>query len=369
MKIQSVILAAGAGTRMQPLTGDVSKVMLPAANIPILKYIVDMMKNITDDIIIVINKDQKDIKKYFDHTQIQFAIQKHQLGTADAVRAAEKYLSGNFIVKNGDELILKTDLEKFTTTKPYTIACFHVKEPQRFGVFSISNEFITDIVEKPINPPSNLINAGMYLSDLDIFDAIRKTQISERGEYEITDSWKILIEEGKKLTPFILKKWNTIGYPWHFFDANKLVLDETGSNINSTINHNTIIEEPVAIGRKVEIGKNAIITKYSSVGNSCEIGENVLIKNSVIMEGCQIGDNAKIMDSVIGKNVIIGKNSVLDNTANGGTVKMWVKGKLINSGLEKLGSVIGHNTIIGDNIKIKGGTKIDPDSRISKRVL
>ncbi|MCD6215467.1 MAG: NTP transferase domain-containing protein [Candidatus Aenigmarchaeota archaeon] len=367
MKIQAVILAAGAGTRMQPLTGDVSKVMLPAANIPMLEHIVKMMETITDEIIIVINKGQKDVKNYFDHTQIQFAIQKHQLGTADALRAAEKYLSNNFIVKNGDELILKRDLEKFAMTKPYTIACFRVKEPQRFGVFSLSNGFITDIIEKPKEPPSNLINAGMYLSDLDIFDAIRKTPVSERGEYEITDSWKILIEEGKKIKPFILEKWNTIGYPWHFFDANKLILDDSGSTIKSHISAD--IEEPVAIGRNVIIGNNTKITKYSSIGNSCEIGENVLIKNSVIMEGCQIADNAKIMDSVIGKNVIIGENSILDNTVDGKTVKMWVNGKLVDSRRKELGSVIGHNTIIGDNIKIKAGTKIDPDSKITKRVV
>ena len=363
--MQTVILAAGSGTRMQPLTGKTSKVMLPIANKPMLAWLIDTMRTVSDEIILVINKDQSDIQKAF--PDCKFVVQKNKLGTADALRYAEGMVSGKFIVKNGDELIDEEDLRKFSESPPYTVACFRVKEPWRFGVFSLNEGKIVDIVEKPERPPSNLINAGMYLADERIFDAIRNTPVSDRGEYEITDTWKMMIQSGIDYKPFVLSKWNTIGYPWHFFDANRLLLDKTGSMIKSTISSNVKVEQPVAIGPNTEIGDGSFVSQYSSIGENCKIGRNVFIENSVLMNNCYIADEAVIRDSIVGENVKIGAGTILENKAADGTVKMWVSGKLVDSGRQTLGSVIGHNTVIGKGIKINAGTRIDPDSEILVR--
>src|SRR3989344_2665141 len=235
-----VILAAGNGTRMCPLTQTMSKPMIPVANKPLLEWYVEKIEKLGTDIILVVRKDQKDIREYFDG-RVEFAYQDTPKGTADAILATAHFIHD---------------------------------QPKRFGVFTLENELIKDIIEKPnINKPSP-VNVGLYIFDKHIFDFIRKTPFSERRELEITTTWKMMIENGFEFYSFRMSDWLTVGYPWEILEANQKILNENGSKIHKTaeMRPGTYIEHPVFIGENSIIGPNCYIRKYSTIGKNCKIG-------------------------------------------------------------------------------------------------
>lgn len=220
--MKAVILAAGKGLRLRPLTLTKQKCMLSIVDKPLLEHNVEILSEFCDEVIIVVGEKKKQIMNYFKN-MCSYVEQKEQLGTAHAIKLVEKMVDNEFFVLNGDILVKKEDIERLISKKPITIAVYQVKEPWRCGVVRLKNKKIVDIVEKPAKgkEPSNLINAGAYLFDWRIFEAIDKTKISERGEYEITDSLKILIREGVEIKPFMLSNWIDIGTPRDLLYINK----------------------------------------------------------------------------------------------------------------------------------------------------
>jgi bifunctional UDP-N-acetylglucosamine pyrophosphorylase/glucosamine-1-phosphate N-acetyltransferase len=368
--MQVVLIAAGRGTRLKPLTEDfvdrsgnkrtTSKCMIPVANKPLLQWTADAFRKVSNDIIIVVRKDQSDIIECF--PDCRFIYQEEQLGTANAVACAEPLIKDRFILMNADELILGDDIMEFSKLDPYAMATSHSDHPEKFGIVDIKNGIVKNIVEKPNEPASGLVNSGMYFFDRRIFDAIRRTKKSERGEYELTDSMKILISEGVEIRNFTLKHWVPLSYPWNILEANKFLLDRFGSQMGKAeIRPGSYIEEPVAIGDGCVIGPNCFIRKYSSIGKNCKVGNAVEIKNSVIMENSFVSHLSYVGDSIIGRNCNIGAGAVFANLRlDDRNVKMDVNGSRVDSGSRKLGGVVGHDVKFGVNVTVMPGKKIWP---------
>ena len=357
--MQFVILAAGLGTRMMPLTANRSKLMLPVANKPFLEWNVDALKDI-GDVILVLRKDQKDIIDHFKNCRIVY--QEEPLGTANAIACCKDLIEDRFIVINGDEFIPKSDIEKFSRLDGYNIATFP-GDSSRFGALTIDEDIVTGIAEKDANGTA-LINAGMYMFEKSVFEAIEKTELSGRGEYEITDSIRIMIENGVKIKAFRLSSWNTLGYPWDLLDINQALLKRTGSIIgdNVDIRPGSYIEHPVAIGDGSIIGPNCYIRKYSSIGKNCKVGNAVEIKNSIIMDNSFVSHLSYVGDSVVGSNCNIGAGTIFANLRlDDKNIKMVIKNEKIDSGMRKLGAFVGDNVKFGVNVTLMPGKKIWPD--------
>lgn len=357
--MQCVIMAAGFGTRLEPVTNNMSKVMVPVANKPLLEWVFNAAKKISNDVFIIVRKDQQDIKEFFSD-KAEFIYQDKPLGTADAIGCCKEFVGGTFLLLSGDGLAVEKDIEQFSRLDGTSMATCAVKNPSDFGVVSIENGFVKSIEEKPFDPKCNLANCGMYVFDDSIFDAIKKTKPSQRGEYEITDSLRLL-DNGIK--NFTLTKWVTITYPWDILDANSMMLDQFGSQIskNAEIRPGSYIEEPVAIGDSI-IGPNCYIRKYSSIGNNCKVGNAVEIKNSIIMGNSFVSHLSYVGDSVVGRNVNIGAGAIFANLRlDEKTVKMNIKGERIDSGRKKLGALVGDNVKLGVNVTIMPGKKIYPN--------
>lgn len=359
--MQFVILAAGLGTRLMPLTANKSKLMLAIANKPFLEWTVDAVSKM-GEVILVVRQDQKDIIEYFKN-MCKFAYQEKPRGTADAIAVCERYVSGSFIVINGDEFIKKEDIESFSKLEGYNIAVSKCKDSSLFGNLSVEGGLVTNIAEKD-GIGTSVINAGMYMFDEKIFVAIKKTQLSARGEYEITDALEILIKDGVKIKVFELSKWNTLGYPWDMLEINKELLDRTGSIIGKKveIRPGSYIEEPVAIGDNSIIGPNCYIRKYSSIGSNCKVGNAVEIKNSIIMDNTKIPHLSYVADSVIGSNCNIGAGTIFANLRlDEKPISVKIKGRKINSNRKKLGAFVGDNVKFGVNVTVMPGKKIWPN--------
>ena len=204
--MRAVILTAGEGTRMRPLTLTRPKTMLPVGGKPLLEYNVEALRDAgIKNITMIVGYQKEAVMEHFKDGEslgvnITYVIQEERLGTAHAIGQVANLAGNNkdaIIVTNGDIILenelIKSLMDKYHQSHAQSILVLtEVEDPSAFGVVELEGDCIRDIVEKP-NPgeaPSNLINAGIYLFDPSIFQAIEKTEKSERGEYEITDSLK-----------------------------------------------------------------------------------------------------------------------------------------------------------------------------------
>jgi len=367
--MQTIILAAGEGQRVKPLTLTMSKAMIPIANKPTIEWIIKAVEKFSDEIIIVARKEQRDLIDYFSaYKNVKFVFQPKPLGTAHAIQQCEKHVEGDFFVFNGDVLTTRAEIQGLMKKKPKAplICGYKVSNPKEYGVLTMEGNYVTELTEKPSKPKSNMINAGIYIFNEKIFDAIEKTKISPRGEYEITDSIKILMAN-EKMRYHELKKWTHVGLLWHLLEANQMVLEEYGTMIgkNVKIKPGAYIEKPVAIGDNSVIGPNCYVRNFSSIGKNCKVGNAVEVKNCIIMDNSFVSHLSYVGDSVIGRNCNIAAGTIFGNLRlDEKPIGMKVNGQMMNSGKRKLGSIVGDNVKFGVNCTIMPGKKIWPNIHI-----
>lgn len=221
--MKAVILAAGAGTRLEPLTLAISKSMIPLAGRPMLDWVVDSAKAVADKVVIVVRREQTDILEHFNgRPDIEFVYQDKPLGTGHALMQAKGKVSDDFLLLNGDILTTREDIRALAKLPAPAIAGFEVPNPKQFGVLTIgSNGKVTELVEKPANPKSKIINAGIYKLNASIFPLLEHLEKSPRGEYEVTDALA-------KLMPMNCHKlavWEHMTYPSDIPRLSKFVLE------------------------------------------------------------------------------------------------------------------------------------------------
>lgn len=385
--MKAVILAAGKGTRMGPLTENRPKVMLPVANKPILEHIILTleMAGIRDFLIVtgyrkeIISEYFKDGSKY--GVNIEYVEQKMQKGTADAIGSVRDLIDERFLVTNGDVLARGSDIKNLLKTEgDVVIASKKVASPEEYGILYVKGNRVEKIVEKPKSSISDIANAGIYVFSPEIFDAIDNTKPSLRGEYEITDSIQSMIDSGKLSGFILLEKWQDIGFPWHMLEANEILLQD-GSDIqweirgevephatlkgNVSIGEGTIVRNgsyiigPAVIGKNCDIGPNCFLRPATSIGDRVRIGNAVEVKNSIVMNGTHIGHLSYVGDSIIGENCNFGAGTKVANLRHDGrAVLVELSGKKFNSGRRKLGVIMGDNVHTGINSMINVGTAI-----------
>jgi UDP-N-acetylglucosamine diphosphorylase/glucosamine-1-phosphate N-acetyltransferase len=397
--MKAVVLAAGLGTRMRPLTFTKPKFLLPVAGRPALDHTFMLLKNAGIDKVAVVVSYGKEqiIERYGDGSRlglrIEYLHQKELLGTANAVLVAEDFVGGeHFLVMNGDTLVDQESLnallkrhKEVGSNKNFggIMATIEVDEPEQFGIVFLKGEKVSEVVEKPKRIKSRLANAGVYIFDPVIFHAIKRTKLSKRREYELTASIQILISENKAVYPSPLKLWADIGRPWDLLVANEYFLQgqrgevhgkvEVGASVGenvyvgegSQIRSGSYILGPTYIGKDCDIGPNCFIRPCTSIGGDVRIGNAVEVKNSIVMDHTNIGHLSYVGDSIIGSNCNLGAGTTLANLRlDEKPVKMEVGGKVVSSGRRKLGTIIADNVKTGINCTINVGVKIGPDSAI-----
>jgi len=216
--MKAVILAGGKGTRLRPFTDTVSKPMVDINGKPLIDYVIKGISPYINNFLLVVGHGKESVMEYLkDGSQfgvkIRYVEQKEPLGTAHAIACVENYVNERFIVLNGD-IIFDFSLMKELIKKKNCITVKEVAEPWRFGVIAPEGNRVKSIVEKPQagKEPSKLANIGIYGFTRDIFNFIRKTPLSYRGEFEITDSIQLAIEAGVKFEYLKLEgQWHDIG--------------------------------------------------------------------------------------------------------------------------------------------------------------
>jgi bifunctional UDP-N-acetylglucosamine pyrophosphorylase/glucosamine-1-phosphate N-acetyltransferase len=214
--MQAVILAAGLGTRMRPLTNDTPKPLLKVLGRPLLEYNLEALKEFVDEIIIVVGYKSEMIKSYFGHSfkgkPIRYVEQKEQLGTGHALLCAEPMIKDRFIIILGDDFAAAEVIRKAVMHRLCVVAR-KVGDPERFGIVETSNGYVTGLEEKPARPKSDLANTGIWVMDRKIIELMKRQGKSKRGEYELPDALLELIKTEKVSCEAITEGWIPIGYP------------------------------------------------------------------------------------------------------------------------------------------------------------
>lgn len=404
--MKAVILAAGEGKRLRPITSLRPKPMIPLLGKPLLEHTIFGLKQAgINHVLLIVGYKEETIRNYFDKhsdnldVKIEYISQEEYLGTAHAANYAKDFINEEpFILMYGDLLvdpeIFKKALQKFSETKHEgLITLLEVSNPQDYGIITLnSNGLVEKITEKP-SPDlklGNLANAGIYIFNPLIFKAIEKTKKSSRKEYEFTDSMEILINDlGGKIIGFNIKNyyWSDIGLPWQLFEVNRFLLDKQEPQIHGDVEDNASISENVYIGKNTiiksgsyiqgpcyigennVIGPNAFIRPYTSIENNCHIGM-CEVKNSMVFSNTSIPHFNYVGDSIICENVNLGAGTILSNLRfDKKSIKMKIEGKLLDTGRKKLGAIIGPNSQTGINASIMCGKKIGENSIVAANLL
>jgi bifunctional UDP-N-acetylglucosamine pyrophosphorylase/glucosamine-1-phosphate N-acetyltransferase len=385
--MKAIILAAGEGTRLRPLTSNTPKPLLLVAGKPFLTHVLEALKEagVTEVAILVGWKANRIKEFYGDGSELGMSItyleQKERLGTADAVRFAQRITDEPFICLNGDVVVSGGDLismRRLHEEKGVTVmGAVEVDDPSNFGVLETKEGMLVKVIEKPSRPPSNLINAGMFVFTPEIFHAISHIGKSPRGEYEVTDALSLLAEKDGVALHTLQTRWIDVGRPWDLLTANEIFMDRLVRRIEGTIEPNAVVENnvvvekgarvrsgsyvsgPVYISKGCDIGPNCYIRTGSCFGPDVRIGASVDVKNSIVMAGTHIPHLTYIGDSIIGERCNLGAGTKVANLRfDDRTVKLSFNGRLIDSGRRKLGVVMGDDVKTGINSMIDAGTII-----------
>ncbi|AUM64874.1 glucose-1-phosphate thymidylyltransferase [Brevibacillus laterosporus] len=316
--MKGLILCAGRGTRLYPLSYSQPKTLLPVANLPVIQHCLQKLLDVgIREIGIVISPNQLQIPAYVGNGQkygavIRYIEQQEPLGIAHAVSLAESFIAEDkFALFLGDNLMMESlhSLhDSFIKTDAYAaVLLSEVEKPQDFGIAEVQGEQIQSIVEKPQFPKSNLAVIGAYFFTPAIFQVIAGLQPSKRGEYEITDAIAALLQQGKKVVHSTTKlPYSDVGTMERWLEANRWMLDKSiGDEVQ--VGEGSMIDNCEIIG-PVMIGENCLLSNctigpYVCIQNGAEVRNCQRIENSILLEDTKLVNlDCYIHDSIFGRS-------------------------------------------------------------------
>jgi len=372
--MQAIILAAGEGVRVRPLTRSRPKAMIPVANRPIIEYVIDaLLKNGIREIVVVVGYRKEQVTRFLNglDAPIDVVVQEKQLGTAHALQCAESKITGDFLVLPGDNYIDPLSVARIRDI-PNAILVKEHPNPSNFGVVLLNNGLVTDIVEKPEHSPSFMVSTGIYSLKKSFFTHIRGN--------DITDAIQAMIVAGEQIRAVPADDWQDAIFAWDLLKMNRRLLKNLPMAREGTASRQTIIQGPVSIGKGTTIGPNTLITGPVVIGNDCTIGPNTVIMsntsigsrvildpftvigNAIIMDDTVIGSHSRIIDTVVGERCTLADHTSISTTAG----LLDIEGCTIRS---EFGAVLGDNVtsgpftvykngIVGNNVTIEGQESI-----------
>ena len=332
--MKALIPAAGQGVRLKPHTLTRPKPMVYVAGKPIIGHILDNLKGILDEIVIIVGYMKEKLidyveANYGDIFKIDFIEQTEILGLGHAVyMGKEKIGDSPVLITLGDEFFGMSYEEMLAAHRKLmpakgTLGVKHVDKPSHYGIVEHTGDTVSKLIEKPAHPTTDLAIAGVYLIEdtpllwgclEKVIDAGSVSGKGNKPNYQLTDALQLMVEEGAKLKIFNVPEWYDCGRPEMLLEVNRILLDKYGSE-NRGVMRRCVLIDPVRIadGCKLE---DAIIGPHVSIAEGTMI-QNSIIKNTIIGSNTEIRDmmlKASIInDEVVmhgrGQTVNVGENS------------------------------------------------------------
>lgn len=383
MSIESaVILAAGEGQRLRPLTKHRPKPMLPAATSPILEYVFDALIDAgVDDLHVVVGYQRSRVQEHFGPTYrdrtITYHIQEKQLGSGHALMQAREAVTGDFLVVNGDEIV-STDtvtavLEAHSAADVCTLAVVESTAAPLYGAVRLDGETVTELTEKPGSGAYRLLNIGVYAFGPSFFSTVEQLD-REDGELGLTDSITAVLDRGGHVRGIKAGGLpSEVTYPWDLPAlAQTLLVDgqvseparDPGVYVADAaqVAESATLHAPVVIGTDAVVEPGAIVGPNTAVGHSVTVEAGAVVRDSVLDTDTHVHANATLIDTVTGRNVEVGAGAA----APGGPADVRVDTTVHKS--ERLGCVLADRTRLGGGATVTPGLLVGPGATIAPGV-
>ena len=395
-----LFLCGGVGKRMFPITED--KFLLKFLGQTLLEHHIEIAKEAELTEFVIVGNPQnigriEEITANIPGIKAKLTLQKEPLGIGDAIKSASQSLEDEIIVVNPNDVFPSSAYSKLIEARQDGSAISYLLgyEVNDYfpGGYLVANEEndLKLLVEKPERgkEPSNLVNLLVHLHTdcKKLLEYIGRVQTSRDDIYE--RALDAMIKDNKKIKVVPHPGfWDSIKYPWHIFPVVRRFLDQSPEYIspsahisekavvsgkvviseNVRVFENAVIRGPAYIGRNSIIGNNSLIRSYSHIGAHCVVGFSTEVKGSFIGDGCW-SHMSYIGDSIIGDECYFGAGTVLSNFRfDERNVSVKIGGEPIDSGLDKLGAIIGNNCKTGVNASVMPGVKVGPNSIVGAHV-
>jgi glucose-1-phosphate thymidylyltransferase len=346
--VKGLILAGGKGTRLRPITHTSAKQLVPVANKPILFYGIEHMAEVgITEIGIIIGETGDDVRAAVGDgsrwgVTVTYLPQEEPLGLAHCVLLARGFLGDDdFVMYLGDNMLQQglagivarfhaarasaaaPSLDHQPAAPSAHILLSRVPDPQRFGVAELDGDHVVRLVEKPVDPPSDLAMVGVYLFTSAIHDGVAAIGPSARGELEIVDAVQWLIDHGHVVHHDVLEGWwLDTGKKDSLLEANRRALEAIEPRIDGKVDEgsdvdgrvvveagaslvNSTVRGPAVIGAGTRV-VDSYIGPFTSIGADVTITASE-VENSVLLERVRLDGVPRLVDSLIGRDTEVTK--------------------------------------------------------------
>ena len=376
----AVVLAAGEGNRLRPLTHNRPKPMLPAANRPVLEYVFDALIDAgIEEIAVVIGYKRDRVQEHFGPTYrdvpLHYVTQEKQVGSGHALLCARSVVEEPFLMVNGDRVIesgLVADVVAEFETYPDAAATLGVlehRDPRRYGAVALHEGRIDEIVEKPDSDEYRLINAGVYAFRTAIFDAIDETERRD-GELQLPDTLARLINEGDDIRGVRVDGLSPHAtYPWDLLTLTREILArgrvdepmcEQGVWVDDTslVHEDATLQAPVVVGPDCEVGPGAVVGPDVALGRNVTVEANATVERTVLDTDTRIGPGSVVLDCVTGQDATLGAA----NAVPGGPADVRINGQIFED--RQLGAVVADRVRADGTVTFEPGTLVGPGAHL-----
>ncbi|AFK21426.1 nucleoside-diphosphate-sugar pyrophosphorylase (plasmid) [Haloferax mediterranei ATCC 33500] len=367
---EAVVLAAGEGRRLRPLTTFQPKPMLPVANRPVVEYVLDSLFECGIEHVVVVvghraDRIQTHLSATYPDADIDFVQQDSRLGSGHALLQADTQLDGPFVVCNGDNVvnadIVSKVLERFSMTNSVaTVAVAQSDTPEEYGVVVEDNGRISDIDEHAVDSESYLVNAGVYVFDTTVFDALRRIPPQD-GEIRLPEVVQYL--DSPVTSVLVSSGWLDPSHPWGLLSVTESLLARRHASViadSARIHGRALVEEPVIVGDDCDVGPGAVISAGSCLQNNVTVGANTVIERSILSTDARIGAGVVLRDSVVGPGAHVGDGVI----SPGGQADVILEGRLYTD--RRLGSIIGDRAEVGANVTLTPGSRVGAEAVVGE---
>jgi glucose-1-phosphate thymidylyltransferase len=376
MSVQTaVVLAAGEGTRLRPLTRNRPKPMLPAANRPILEHVLDALVDAgLERIVLVVGYRRERVQEYFGpsyrNVPLEYVVQHKQLGSGHALLQARDTVDGPLLVVNGDQITeassVRSVLDTFAEeTAPAVMAVLERRDASKYGAITLRDRDIDAIVEKPDTDEYRLMNGGIYAFEESIFDAVGETERHE-GELSLTETIANIVATERVRGVRTGGLWVDATYPWDLLEVaaevlarGRVVEPEATEGVwlddDARVHDDATLRPPVVVGPDCEIAPGAVVGPDVSLGQNVTVGANATVERTVLDADTRVEAGSTLRDAVIGQDVHLG----VETTIPGGPGDVRVGRQVFEN--QRLGAVVADRAHAHGNVSFSPGTLVGPN--------
>lgn len=331
--MQLLVIAGGFGTRLRPLTLDRPKALVPLLNRPQILHLLDGLSAAVDEVFIAVNYGFAQLRDFFKAHDLGRTVtvveETTPLGTAGAIKNVEGHISGTFAAFNGD-VVDRIDLDAFLRFhrrhgRIATLGAWPVEDPSAFGVMVLDGDRVVQFVEKPQGPPpSNLVNAGRYIFEPEVFDFIDAgREVSLEREV-----FPRLVVEGLHAFRYD-GYWSDAGTLATYLQAQTMLLDAGGAGVAQDADLGRAeVRDPVLVGGSCfvegRLGPRAVL------GKGCRVGR-ATVADAALFDGVSVDDKAEVSRSILGVGASVGEGAVLQDTIVGDGTRVAPHARLIGA--------------------------------------